>query len=33
MPNKQQNNVQNYKYNKKCKTNENYEIKKIENVT
>jgi hypothetical protein len=27
MPNKQQNNVQNYKHDKKCKTNENYEIK------
>jgi hypothetical protein len=29
MPNKQQNNVQNYKYDKKCKTNKNYEIKKL----
>jgi hypothetical protein len=33
MPNKQQDNVQNYKYDKKWKTNENHEIKKFKNVT
>lgn len=29
MPNKQRNNVQNYKHDKKCKTNESHEIKKL----